>query len=394
MSVNGRITTCLLRRLPDNEFSAGLLLIVAALLAILLANSRFAASYFAALGASLGPFSVQQWINDGLMALFFLRIGLEIKREGVHGQLSSWRSCLLPGAAAVGGMLVPAVFYAFFNRDDAEALRGWAIPSATDVAFALGVLSLLGPRVPSSLKVFLTALAIIDDVGAIIVIALFYGGSLSVPDLAVVGFLVALLSVVNRYGVNNLAPYALLGLLLWVFLLRSGLHPTLSGVLVALTIPAQLRPNASKASPSVSPLDRLEHYLRTPVAFIIVPIFGFANAGFSLAGISAAAFMEPITLGVVAGLSIGKLIGVLGTVLLLVHSKAADLPDDATWIQLAGISLLCGFGFTMSLFIAQLAFNDPEMQDRAKLGILVGSLIAGAGGYGILRSVSGRTPSK
>ncbi|AFL52399.1 NhaA family Na+:H+ antiporter [Sinorhizobium fredii] len=387
MSVNGRITGPL-RRFFNMEFSAGLLLMVAALLAITLANSRFSASYFAGLRTSVGPFSVQQWINDGLMALFFLQIGLEIKREWVHGELSSWRGCILPGAAAAGGMLVPAVLYALFNRHDAEALRGWAIPSATDVAFALGVLSLLGRRVPSSLKIFLAALAIIDDVGAIVVIALFFGSSLSIPDLAVAALLFMFLAVMNRWRMSNLALYALLGLALWAFLLRSGVHATLAGVLVSLTIPAELPLNASKALPSVSPLHRLEHYLRTPVAFLIVPIFGFANAGVSLAGVTPAALIEPITLGVAAGLSVGKLVGVFGTVLLLVYSKSADLPEGATWLQVAGISLLCGFGFTMSLFIAQLAFNDPELQDQAKLGILAGSLIAGAGGYAILRVFS------
>ncbi|AFL51245.1 NhaA family Na+:H+ antiporter [Sinorhizobium fredii] len=375
----------LLRRLSDKKFSAALLLMIAALLAIVLANSRFSPSYSAALGRNIGPFSVQQWINDGLMALFFLRIGLEIKREWAYGGLSSWRRCLLPGAAAAGGMLMPALIYIVLNLGSPTALRGWAIPSATDVAFALGVLSLLGPRVPSSLKVFLTALAIIDDVGAILVIALFYGHGLSVPDLAIVGVLLSLLFLLNRQGVNHLVPYALLGLVLWAFLLRSGVHATLAGVLVALAIPGHLRHDASDATFSASPLHRLEHCLSTPVAFLIVPLFGFANAGVSFAGVSPSTLFEPVTLGVAAGLSIGKIVGVFGTVVLLVNSKVADLPEGATWTQAAGTALLCGFGFTMSLFIAQLAFTEPELKDRAKLGIFAGSLVAGACGYGILR---------
>ena len=292
---------------------------------------------------------------------------------------------MLPGAAAAGGMAIPALIYVIFNLGDPAALRGWAIPTATDIAFALGVLSLLGPRVPASLKIFLAALAIIDDLGAVIVIALFYTADLNFVALGGAALVVAALIALNRLGMMRLWVYLILGAVLWVLVLRSGVHATLAGVILALTIPIRLTPGTPEASPSISPLHQLEHTLQKPVAFLIVPIFGFANAGVSFAGVSPAVLVEPLTLGVVAGLVVGKLVGVFGTVVLLVKAGLADLPAAASWGQTLGVALLCGIGFTMSLFIGLLAFDDPAMQDRVKFGILAGSLIAGLAGYIVLR---------
>ncbi|MCH4538959.1 Na+/H+ antiporter NhaA [Ochrobactrum sp. A-1] len=380
----GRINSTL-RQFLDNEASGGILLMAVAVLAILTANSPVAGSYFSALHAYIGPLSVQHWINDALMALFFLLVGLEIKREMLDGQLSSWSRRLLPGAAAAGGMAVPAVIYIAFNLGDPAALRGWAIPSATDIAFALGVLSLLGPKVPASLKIFLAALAIIDDLGAVIVIALFYTPDLNFVALGGAALVISALVVLNRSGVMRLWLYLVLGAVLWVLVLRSGVHATLAGVILALTIPIRLTPGTPEASPSVSPLHQLEHALQKPVAFLIVPIFGFANAGVSFSGVTPAVLIEPLTLGVAAGLVVGKLVGVFGTVAALVRLGLADLPAAASWGQTLGVALLSGIGFTMSLFIGLLAFDEPAMQDRVKFGILAGSLIAGLAGYTVLR---------
>jgi NhaA family Na+:H+ antiporter len=390
-SSTGRINSTL-RRFLDSQASGGLLLMGVALLAIATANSPFAESYFGILHTYVGPLSVQHWINDALMALFFLMVGLEIKRETTDGQLSTWSRRILPGVAAAGGMLVPAFIYVALNHADANAIRGWAIPSATDIAFALGVLSLLGPRVPTSLKVFLTALAILDDLGAVIIIALFYTSNLSVPDLAGAVAVVAALLVLNRAKVNSLVPYLLLGVVLWMFVYRSGVHATLAGVILALTIPINRTPGKPEAVPGISPLHRLEHALHRPVAFLIVPIFGFANAGVSFAGVTPAVFAEPLSLGVAGGLVAGKLIGVFGSVFLVVRSGFADLPAAASWGQVLGVALLCGIGFTMSLFIGSLAFEDQVLRDRVKFGILTGSIVAGLAGYGVLRLTRRRPP--
>ncbi|EFH10848.1 Na+/H+ antiporter NhaA [Teichococcus cervicalis] len=381
----GRIASAM-RRFLDSEASGGLVLMAVAALAILTANSPLAPAYFGALHSYVGPLSLQHWINDALMALFFLMVGLEIKREMLDGQLSTWGRRILPGVAAAGGMAAPALVYVAFNAGDPLALRGWAIPAATDIAFALGVLSLLGPRVPVSLKVFLAALAIIDDLGAVIVIALFYTTGLSLPDLAGAAAVLALLYGLNRRGVRSLLPYLLLGAVLWLLVLRSGVHATLAGVLLALTIPIRLTPGKPEASDEESPLHKLEHALHKPVAFIVVPIFGFANAGVSFAGISAGVLLEPLPLGVAAGLVVGKLLGVFGASALMIRAGLAQLPAGASWTQLLGVSLLCGIGFTMSLFIGLLAFADSAaMQDLVKFGILAGSLVAGVAGYLLLR---------
>lgn len=374
-----------LRRFLDSEASGGMLLMAVAALAIVVANSPLAPLYFSTLKSYLGPLSVLHWINDALMAIFFLLVGLEIKREMVDGQLSSWSRRVLPGFAAAGGMAGPALIYVAFNSGDPVALRGWAIPAATDIAFALGVLSLLGQRAPASLKVFLAALAIIDDLGAVVIIAFFYTADLAFLYLAAAAAIVAMLFVLHQRKVNSLVPYIVLGLILWFCILKSGVHATLAGVILAMFIPISLSPAKPEASDDESPLHRLEHRLHGPVAFFVVPVFGFANAGVSFAGASFALFQDPLILGIALGLVAGKIIGILGTVWVLVKLDFADLPAGASKPQILGVALLCGIGFTMSLFIALLAFGDPSMQDRAKFGILGGSLVAGILGYLVLR---------
>jgi len=384
----GRIQSTL-RHFLDNEASGGIILMFVAALAIATANSPLADAYFHILHVYIGPLSVQHWINDALMAVFFLLVGLEIKREMLDGQLSSWSRRILPGAAAAGGMLFPALIYIYFNWNNTAAIRGWAIPTATDIAFALGVLSLFGKRVPASLKIFLAALAIIDDLGAVVVIALFYTANLNLLALATATIVIGNLVIFNRMGVKALWPYLVLGAVLWVLVFASGVHATLAGVILALTIPLKLTPGTPEAAHAESPLHRLEHKLHKPVAFVIVPIFGFANAGVSFVGVSLSVLTEPLTMGVAAGLLLGKLVGVLGTVALLVRLNLADLPAHASWAQMTGVALLCGIGFTMSLFIGLLAFNDPGVQDHVKIGILVGSLTSGILGAISLR-VAGR----
>jgi Na+:H+ antiporter, NhaA family len=349
------------------------------------ANSPLAPAYFGALHAHVGPLSASHWINDGLMAVFFLFVGLEIKRELLDGQLSTWPRRALPGIAAAGGMAVPALIYAAFNWNDPNTLRGWAIPSATDIAFALGVLSLLGPRVPSSLKVFLAALAILDDLGAVAIIAVFYAGDLSFLDLALAAAVLAGLTTLNLFGVVRVAPYLLLGAVLWFFVLRSGVHATIAGVALALTVPLRAVPGRPDDVAS-SPLHRLEHRLHHWVAFGIVPLFGFANAGVSFANLTADALLDRLTLGVALGLLVGKLVGVSGAAALTIRAGLADVPMGAGRAQLVGVALLCGIGFTMSLFIGLLAFaEDPALQDEVKVGILAGSGVAGLLGWAVLR---------
>lgn len=384
MANDNRRSVSVFREFLDGEAAGGIILIAAAALALIVANSPLAETYFAALHAYLGPLSLLHWINDALMAVFFLLVGLEIKREVLDGQLSTWPRRMLPGIAAAGGMAVPALVYVAINRDNAAALPGWAIPTATDIAFALGVLSLLGNRVPASLKVFLTALAIIDDLGAVVIIALFYTSGLSFIYLAAALAVIVVLVVLNRMGVLSLIPYLVLGVVLWVLVLKSGVHATLAGVALALTIPLKVTPGIAHDLEH-SPLHQLEHALHRFVPLIIIPIFGFANAGVSLAGLTPAALVEPLTLGVAAGLVLGKLVGVLGASALAIKLGLADLPMRAGWMHMTGIALLCGIGFTMSLFIGLLAFaNSPELQDAVKVGILAGSLIAALGGAALL----------
>lgn len=374
------------------EAASGLLLIAAAALALIINNSPLSHLYAGLLDvpvvAQVGALKIAKplllWINDGLMALFFLLIGLEVKRELLEGHLSKPSQVVLPGAAAIGGMVVPALIYWFLNRDNPAALGGWAIPMATDIAFALGVLALLGKRVPVSLKLFLMTLAIIDDLGAIIVIAIFYSHELSTLSLALAGACLVALIAMNRLGVVKLGPYMVIGLILWVCVLKSGVHATLAGVTLAFCIP--LRTHNAEASPLLS----LEHALHPWVAFGILPLFAFANAGVSLAGVNLESFTHHVPMGIAAGLLIGKTVGVFGLTWLAVRTGIAALPQGANWGQLFGVAILCGIGFTMSLFVGSLAFI-PGSSDYAgmdRMGILTGSILAAVIGYAVMAGAS------
>jgi Na+:H+ antiporter, NhaA family len=373
-----------LREFLDGEAAGGLVLMTAALLALTVANSPLAPGYFGILETYVLGRSVLHWINDGLMTVFFLLVGLEIKREMLDGQLSTWPRRALPGIAAVGGMIVPAAIYVAFNAGSPATLRGWAIPAATDIAFALGVLSLLGPRVPVSLKLFLTALAILDDLGAVAIIAVFYTANLSAGMIGLAALTLVLLAGLNRFGVVRLWPYLLLGVALWYFVLRSGIHATIAGVVLALTIP--LRRSPGHPDDHHSPLHCLEHGLQPWVAFCVVPIFGFANAGVSFAGVDAATLLGPVPLGIALGLFLGKQLGVFAFAWGAIRAGLADLPANASWTQLYGVALLCGIGFTMSLFIGLLAFPAaPDLMDATKVGVLAGSLVSAIAGTILLR---------
>ncbi|MFY2947128.1 Na+/H+ antiporter NhaA [Achromobacter ruhlandii] len=381
-----------------SEALGGYVLMLAAAVALVIANSPLAPHYFEVLGTKLGfqagpvmlKESVLHWINDGLMAVFFLLVGLEIKREVLDGQLRGAARIVLPGIAALGGMAVPALIYVLINLGSPDTLRGWAIPAATDIAFALGILALLGSRVPTSLKVFLTALAILDDLGAIVIIALFYTSELNLFALAMAGALLACLVCLNRAGVLRLTPYLLIGAVLWYFVLKSGVHATLAGVALALTIP--LRPQNQGHVGAHSPLHALEHALHKPVALLIVPVFGFANAGVSFAGMGLSSLAQPVPLGVALGLFLGKQLGVFGFAWLAIKSGLASLPRHASFTQLYGVALLCGIGFTMSLFIGALAFTDPAAVDATKIGVLTGSLASAVVGFLLLRAGAAAAP--
>ena len=380
-----------IRRFLESQSSAGLVLMAAAVLALMVANSPLGPNYETILHAYVGPLSVGHWINDALMAVFFLFVGLEIKREMLDGQLSTWSRRILPGIAAAGGMMVPALVYLLFNRGPTAA--GWAIPAATDIAFALGVIALLGNRVPASLRVFLAALAIIDDLGAVMIIAVFYTAKLSIPDLAGAAVALMVLIGLNRFSVLRLTPYLLVGAILWVLVFRSGIHATLAGVVLAFTIPMQCTPGRPD-NDSDSPLHRLEHALNLPVGFLVVPIFGLANAGVPVLTLPAEALVAPVTLGVALGLLIGKITGVFGFSMLAVRLGLADMPAHAGKRQLLGVALLCGIGFTMSIFITLLAFPGSQLlQAEAKLGVLAGSFLSGLLGYLLLRSVTSGRPA-
>lgn len=388
------------------EAASGLLLMAAAMLALIVANSSLAAGYTALLdvpfGVRLGTAAIAKpislWVNDGLMAVFFLLVGLELKREIVEGHLSSLRQASLPAIAAVGGMFAPALVYAAFNRGDAAAMRGWAIPAATDIAFALGVLSLLGKRVPTALKAFLLSVAIFDDLGAIVIIALFYTSELSTVALAVAAALVLLLAILNALGVRRTSAFVLVGIALWVAVLKSGVHATLAGVVLGLFIPLR----ASRAvtadapletpaqSPPESPLTVLEHALHPWVAYGVIPVFAFVNAGVPLGGVALRDALHPVPLGIVGGLLLGKQVGIMAFCWLAVRLRVAALPDEVGWRALHGGALLCGIGFTMSLFIASLAFEqgaDLAYQGLERLGILIGTVASGLAGFLVLRTV-------
>ena len=385
MTRNPHVRPTLLHRFIDGEASGGIVLMGAAALALIVANSPLAAIYFAALKTYVGPLSVSHWINDALMAVFFLLVGLEIKREVVDGQLSTWSRRVLPGLCAAGGMAVPALIFASLNWNNGEVIRGWAIPTATDIAFALGVLSLFGNRVPASMKVFLTALAIIDDLGAVLIIAVFYTGNLDLAALGGAAAVLMALLALNRLGVRALLPYLALGVVLWLLVLLSGVHATVAGVALALTIPLTRAPGGGHERGVESPLHRLKHVLARFVPFVIIPVFGFANAGVSLAGFDVSALIDPLTLGVAGGLVVGKVVGVWGTALAAVKLGWAAAPVGAAPLHVLGVALLCGIGFTMSLFIGLLAFPDnAALQDGVKIGILLGSLVAAALGALVL----------
>ena len=377
-----------LGRLLHHEAAGGALLIMSAVAALVLDNSPLAWLYDGLLatpvviqiGALLIDKPLLLWINDGLMAIFFFVVGLEIKRELLEGRLSSWQQASLPAIAAVGGMLVPALIYVALNAGDPVALNGWAIPAATDIAFALGVLALLGNRVPPALKVFLLALAILDDLGAIIIIALFYTADLSLASLAIGGIGAAILVGMNLAGVTRIAPYLLIGLIMWVCVLKSGVHATLAGVVIALTIPLSARDAQGR-----SPLRHLEGALHPWVVFCIMPVFAFANAGVALTGLSLADVFAPVPLGIALGLFIGKQVGVLGFAWLGTRLGLCRMPDGVGWSQAYGVALLAGIGFTMSLFIGTLAFPDPEYATAVRLGVLYGSTLSAVLGYLVLR---------
>ena len=375
-----------IRRLRG-EAGAGVLLIAVAVAALVAANSPLAGPYHELFHAPLGWTPVAKlntlhlWINDALMALFFFVVGLEIKREVLDGELASPARRRLPVLAALAGMAVPALVYLGVTGTAPELRAGWAIPAATDIAFALGVLALLGPRVPPSLRLFLLTVAIVDDLGAVAIIALFYTASLKLGWLAAAAVVLAALAGLNRAGVRHGAAYLLLAGLLWYAVLHSGVHATVAGVLAALTVPLRLDRHGD------SLLLRMEHALAPLSAYAIVPLFGFANAGVSLGGISLAAIASPLPLGIALGLFLGKQAGILGTIWAAHRLRLAQLPSGATWPQLWGMALLCGIGFTMSLFIAQLGFpTSPELVEEAKLGVLLGSLASALGGYLVLRT--------
>ena len=422
-----------LREFSSSNAAGGILLLAAAVLALAWSNSPFRDSYEALwhtqIALGIGEFSIdldlRHWINDGLMAIFFLLVGLEIKRELLVGELASPRRALLPAAAAVGGALVPAAIFLALAGGTGDGARGWGVPMATDIAFALGVLAVLGKRVPLGLRIFVTALAIVDDLIAVLIIAVFYTADLSIGALGAAGFVLLVLIVANRLGVNRPGAYAVLGLLLWVAVLESGVHATVAGVLLALTVPARQRvvPDVFVASArekvadfertadrslhhrhaalwelesitqnAQAPMLRMEHALSVWVAFVIVPIFALANAGVLISADIGALVRDPIVLGVVLGLIVGKQVGITGAAWLIVRSGLASLPAGVGWAEIYGAAWVCGIGFTMSLFIADLAYNSSPALELAKVGILGASIIAGVGGYLLLRWKANAAP--
>jgi Na+:H+ antiporter, NhaA family len=376
-----------LKKFHNLEAASGILLVLASAVALVAANSPLDHVYSALLNTKaeirVSEFSIAKpltlWINDGLMAVFFLLIGLEIKREFIEGELSSRRKRLLPAIAAAGGMLMPAGIYAILNAGSPGTLEGWAIPSATDVAFSLGVLSFLSGRVPASLGVLLTAIAIFDDLGAIIIIAVFYTPNLSIVSLSFAAIALIMLWMLNALGVRKIAPYVVVGAFLWVCVLKSGVHATLAGVALAASIPV------STDSHGRSPLKQMEEWLQDWVAFGVLPMFGFANAGVSFAGIGWKELLDPITLGIAIGLFVGKQIGVFSAILLSVRLGIARLPEGASWKQVYGMSILCGIGFTMSLFIGSLAWQHSDNDSLVRIGVLAGSIASAVAGYIVLR---------
>lgn len=375
-----------LTRLIQHEAFAGVLMILAAVLALIFANTGLSGAYYGFLNTEVSLLingigltkPLLLWINDGLMAMFFFLIGLELKREMVEGRLKNPRDVMLPGIAAIGGMLAPMAVFLLLTAGNPELTSGWAIPAATDIAFAVGVLALLGKRIPSSLKIFLLTLAILDDMGAILIIALFYGSGVDTGYLGMALVPLAGLIALNLRGTHRIAPFMLLGAIMWFLVLKSGIHPTVAGVVTAFTIP--LKDRFGK-----SPLHSLEHNLHPYVIYGIAPIFALANAGIDLSGISMSDFLSPLPLGIAAGLFIGKQIGVFGATWLLVKSGIAKLPHGANWMMVWGISMLAGIGFTMSLFIGSLSFEGDAMMNMVRLGVMTGSVLSAVAGYLVLK---------
>jgi Na+:H+ antiporter, NhaA family len=382
-----------LRQFVHMESFAGLLLVFSSIIALILANSHWRELYDLLIESifyvGLNELEIRKplllWINDGLMAIFFLLIGLEIKREIFEGQLSNLSQIVLPGVGALGGIIAPALLFVYFNRDSSNALSGWAIPTATDIAFALGILALLGKRVPNSLKIFLMTLAIFDDVAAILIIAVFYSSDLSILSLTLAGLAVSILILLNRFKVKALSPYVFVGIILWVFVLKSGVHATVAGIILAFTIPL----NGQGSMPS--PLKTMEHRLHQWVTFMILPLFAFANAGVDLAGVTTDMLLSPVVLGVTLGLFLGKQLGIFSLAYLVIKLKWAKMPADANLGQLYGISVLCGVGFTMSLFISSLAYGESSFSTVSRLGILLGSLLSAVVGLLLLHVFSRKT---
>ncbi|MCB1793960.1 MAG: Na+/H+ antiporter NhaA [Candidatus Competibacteraceae bacterium] len=381
------------------ESAGGIFLMLSALLAIVFANTNLEPYYRMFLSTPveirIGELEIAKplllWINDGLMAVFFFMIGLELKRELLEGELSDIKNIILPGIGAIGGMLMPALIYLYLNSDDSIATKGWAIPAATDIAFALGVLALLGSRVPASIKIFLTSLAIFDDLGAILIIALFYTSKISITSLAVAALCIPVLYVFNRCNITSKSPYILVGVIMWVAMLKSGVHATLSGIILAMFIPLY-----SKLEPTTSPLKSMESDLRSVGAFFVSSVFALANAGINFRGMSLAQVFHDVPIGIAFGLFFGKQIGIFGLCWLSIKLKIANLPTGTSWLSLYGTAILCGIGFTMSLFIGSLAFEETGVNllfdDR--LGIIIGSLFSGVVGYIVLRLSLNSKPAR
>jgi len=373
------------------ESAGGIALVTAAILGLIFANNSFLMGFYSLflstpVEISVGEMGINKplllWINDGLMAVFFFLIGLELKREMLEGTLADKKNIILPAVGAAGGMLVPAIIYLYFNFNDPIAVQGWAIPTATDIAFSLGVLALLGSRVPTSLKVFLTSLAIFDDVGAIIIIAIFYTSNISLTSIAIVSMCIPILFLFNYKNVVSNAPYILIGMIMWVATLKSGVHATLAGIILAMFIPLR-----SKRNPEYSPLKTFEADLHAVVAFFILPVFAFANAGINLKDTGFDQIFHSVPIGIALGLFLGKQIGIFGACLLFIKLKLTQLPEGVSWLSLYGTAVLCGIGFTMSLFIGSLAFQETNVDSffDERLGIILGSLASGILGYIILR---------
>ena len=372
------------------EASGGIILMIAAVIALILANTPLKSIYALLIDTPveirIGALEIAKplllWINDGLMAIFFFLVGLELKRELVEGELSNKRNIILPGVGAIGGMLVPALIYTYFNAGDATAMKGWAIPAATDIAFALGILSLLGSKVPTSIKIFLTSLAIFDDIGAIIIIALFYTEKISLAALIVVACCIPVLVLMNRKNIEAKSAYVMIGIVMWVAMLKSGVHATLAGVILAMFIPMK-----SNKQDGYSPLKSFEYDLHISVAYIILPIFAFANAGIGVVGLGIDELFHDVPLGIALGLFFGKQLGIFGLCWLAIRSGITELPKDMSWLSLYGSAALCGVGFTMSLFIGSLAFEETgiNLLFDERLGIILGSLASGIIGYLVLR---------